>query len=56
VPTATPVVGKPVALFDGREIFSHTDLVIPGILPIRFTRHYESFVRFRLFSSRQLQS
>jgi RHS repeat-associated protein len=40
VPTATPVVGKPVALFDGREIFSHTDLVIPGILPIRFTRQY----------------
>jgi RHS repeat-associated protein len=38
--------GKPVDLWNGREFFTHTDLVLPGLMDIAIQRSYDSLVTY----------
>jgi len=42
----TPSEGKPILLFNGKETFVRTDLVVQGVFPIEITRKYDSQVPY----------
>ncbi|MFC1643473.1 RHS repeat-associated core domain-containing protein [Chlamydiota bacterium] len=42
-PDCCPKEGSPIYLYSGEHFYTHVDMELPGLIPIKIRRHYSSF-------------